>query len=311
MKAVIINKYGSADELKVVEMPIPSIKADEVLVKNYYTTVNPWDYKVRNGSMKFFTGNKFPKILGTESSGIIEEIGTNIHSFKKGDRVIAITGMKIGSYSEYIAISETAIAKLPDNVSFQQGATLPVVASTAYNALHQLGKLKKGDEVLINGAYGGVGIAAVQLAKLAGAKVTAVCGTNNIENVKALGADVIIDYTKQDIYMLNKQFDIVFDTVSTLDISKTKIIIKKGGIMINTLPTPKAMIAQLLSYFGSKKFKSFMNKPSPENIELLAKLVAENKLKVIFDKEYNLDELPEAHRYSETGKAKGKIIIKV
>lgn len=311
MKVVIIKKYGVANELQTVEMPKPSLKPNEVLVKNYYTSVNPWDYKVRNGSMKIFTGNKFPKILGTESSGVIEQMGSDVKGFKIGDRIIAITGVKIGSYAEYIAIPETFVAKLPDNVSFEEGTTLPVVASTAYNALHLLGKIKPHDEVLINGAYGGVGIAAVQLAKLAGAKVTAVCSTNNIKKVEALGVDTIIDYTKQNVYLLNKQFDIVFDTVSTLDFGKTKAILKKKGIMINTLPSPKGMLTQFFTSFGSKKFKSIMNKPTAENISILANLVANKKLKVIIDREYTLDELPKAHEYSETGKAKGKILIKI
>ncbi|WP_373551118.1 NAD(P)-dependent alcohol dehydrogenase [Haliscomenobacter sp.] len=311
MKAVIINKYGATNELKLVELPQPSIKPNEVLVKNHYTSVNPWDYKVRNGSMKIITGNKFPKILGTESAGVIEQVGHKVKDFKKGDRVIAIAGIKIGTYAEFVAIPESSVAKLPDNVSFGEGATLPVVASTAFNALHVLGKIKKGDEVLINGAYGGVGIAAVQLAKLAGANVTAICSTQNIKNVEALGANKVIDYTKENVYSTNQQFDIVFDTVSNLDFNKIKAILKKHGVMINTLPTPKAMLTQLITSFSAKKFKSINNNPTPENIALLAKLVAEKKLRVIVDREYTLDQLSEAHQYSETGKAKGKILVKI
>ncbi len=310
MKAVIINKYGSKDELKLVELPQPSIKPNEVLVKNHYTSVNPWDYKVRNGSMKIITGNKFPKILGTESAGVVEQVGNNVKDFKKGDRVIAITGIKIGSYAEYLALPASSVAKLPDNVSFEEGATLPVVASTAFNALHALGKIKAGDDVLINGAYGGVGIAAVQLAKLAGANVTAICSTQNTNNVAALGADKVIDYTKENVYSISQQFDIVFDTVSNLDFGKIKAMLKPQGVMINTLPTPKAMLIQLFTSFSAKKFKSINNNPTAENISLLAKLVADKKLRVIVDREYTLDQLPEAHQYSETGKAKGKILVK-
>lgn len=310
MKAVIINKYGSSDELKLVEVPQPTIKPNEVLVKNHYTSVNPWDYKVRNGSMRIITGSKFPKILGTESAGVIEQVGNQVKDFKKGDRVIAITGIKIGSYAEYIALPASSVAKLPDNVSFGAGATLPVVASTAYNALHALGKIKTGDDVLINGAYGGVGIAAVQLAKLAGAHVTAICSTQNINQVVSLGADKVIDYTQENVYALGQQFDIVFDTVSNLDFRRIKALLKPNGVMINTLPTPKAMLTQLLTSFSAKKFKSINNNPTSENITFLAKLVADKKLRVIVDREYTLDQLPEAHQYSETGKAKGKILVK-
>lgn len=311
MKAVTINKYGSADELKLVELPIPTPKSNEVLVKNIYTTINPWDYKVRNGSMKFMTGSKFPKILGSESAGVVEQVGDNVKGFKKGDNVIVVAGLKNGSYTEFIAVTEKNLTHLPENVSFQQGASLPIVGTTAYNALHNLAKIKAGDDILINAAFGGMGIAAVQLAKLAGANVTAVCSTENVENVNALGADVVVDYTKQDIYKLDKTFDFVFDTISVLDFDKVKAILKSDGVMISTLPTPKAMLKKLLTSFSSKKFKIIMNTPTADVIKILADLVAEVKLKVVFDKEFALNDLPNAHRYSETGKAKGKILVKI
>jgi NADPH:quinone reductase-like Zn-dependent oxidoreductase len=311
MKAISINKYGSVEELKMVELPIPTLKPNEVLVKNHYTTVNPWDYKVRNGSMKFMTGSKFPKILGSESTGVVEEVGANVKGFKKGDRVAVVAGLKNGSYTEYIAVPDTDAILLPENVSFQQGASLPIVGTTAYNALHQLAKIKAGDHILINAAYGGVGIAAVQLAKLAGAKVTAVCSTDYIENVKALGVDSVVDYTKQNIYALNQNFDLIFDTISVLDFDKAKAILKSNGVMINTLPTPKAMLKKVLTSFSSKKFNIIMNKPTADVIKTLLDLVAQSKLKVIFDKEFALEEMQKAHLYSETGKAKGKILIKI
>lgn len=312
MKAVIINKYGSANELVTVELPKPSIKPNEVLVKNHYVSVNPWDSMVRSGSMKLFTGSKFPKILGTESAGIVEEVGEQVRGFKKGDRVIATTGkIHIGSYSEYIAVPETSLAKLPDNVNFQSGATLPVAASTAYNSLHELANIKKGDEVLINGAFGGVGSAAVQVAKIAGATVTAVCSTRNVENVRLLGADHVMDYTKDDLYQHVEKYDIIFDTVNKMDFSKAKKTLKQGGIMVGTLPTLKAMTNQFRTSWSSKKFKAINNYPTAENISLLARFVAEGKLKVVIDREFSLDELPQAHQYSETGKVQGKIVVKI
>lgn len=310
MKSVIINKYGSANELQLAELPTPTLKSNEVLVENQYTCVNPWDTKVRNGSMKIFTGSKFPKVLGVEFAGIVSDIGTSVTKFKKGDRVAAVTGVKVGTYSEYIVLSESKIAKLPDQVSFKEGATFQV-ASTAYNSLHKLGKIKAGDNVLINGAYGGVGIMAVQLAKLAGANVTAICSTSNIENVKALGVDKVIDYTKQDISSLSGQYEILFDTVSKLDFKKVKHLLSPKGVMIFTLPTPKAILQQLLTIFSSKKYKAINNAPTVENIELLGNLMADGKLKVVFDREYSFNELPQAHQYIETERAKGKVMIKV
>lgn len=309
MKTVIINQYGSPDELKVVTMSRPELKPDEVLIKNVITTVNPWDCMVRSGSMKLFTGRKFPKILGTESSGIVEQMGSNVARFKKGDRVIAMTGLKTGSYAEYITIHQNSVVALPDNTSFEQGATLTVAASTAYNVLHELAKIKEGDKILINGAYGGVGTFAVQLAKLAGANVTAVCSTRYIDKVKELGADKVLDYTKENL-LSGQKYDSVFDTVSKLQFKQVKKILAPHGIMINTLPTPKAMVTQLWTSFQSKKFKTINNRPSAATIKILADLVANRQVKVIIDKEYLISQLPEAHKYIETGRAKGKVLIR-
>lgn len=311
MKAIIINKYGSTDELKLAEVQTPSVKPNQVLVKNYYTTINPIDYKARKGELKIFMKNKFPKILGFESAGTVEQVGQNVTSFKKGDRVMVMPGFKFGTYAEYVSIPENSVFKLPDNVTFQQGSTLTAAASTAYNGLYLTAKIKQGDEVLINGAYGGIGGNAVQLAKLAGAKVTGVCSTENIENVKALNADTVIDYSKQDVYAIGKQFDIVFDTVGKLDAGKVKRILKNGGVMVTTVSSFKVVLAMLFNVFSSKKIKSVWNKPKAEDMNILANLVAQQKLKVIIDREYSLEELAKAQIYSETGKAKGKILIKI
>jgi len=311
MKAVIINQYGSVNELKLADIPKPTAQPDEVLVKVHYSSINPWDYRVRNGSMKMFTGKKFPKILGVEAAGIIEKVGSNVNTFKKGDRVIVSTGIKNGSYTEYVSVHTSGVTRLPDDVSLKEGTTLPIVGTTAYNALYQIGSIKKGDKVLINGAYGGVGIMGVQLAKLAGAEVTAVCSTPSIDQVKQLGADHVVDYKKKSVYDIENQFDILFDTVGVLSFNKSKKLIKKGGVMINTLPTPKAMLTQLFSSGRSKKFKVINNKVQSDTVAKLARLVTQKELKIIIDKEYGLHELQAAHTYSESGRVKGKIVIKV
>jgi len=311
MKAIIINKYGSVDELKIAEVQMPSVKLNEILVKNYYTSINPLDYKARKGELKMFINSKFPKIFGAESAGIIEQVGNDVTSFKKGERVMIMPGFKFGTYAEYTSCPDNLVFKLPDNVTFQQGGSLTMVGGTAYCGLYLKGKIKQGDEVLINGAYGGIGSIAVQLAKLAGAKVTGVCSTENIENVKALHADTVIDYTKQDVYAVANKFDIVFDTVGKLDVGKIKGILKNGGVMVTTVPSFKVFLAMFLNIFSSKKIKSVINKPTVKMMTFLANMVAEQKLKIIIDREYNLEEISKAHTYSETGKAKGKIIIKV
>jgi NADPH:quinone reductase-like Zn-dependent oxidoreductase len=311
MKAISIQKYGKAGELKMVEIPVPVIKPDEILVKNYYTTINPMDYKARKGELKLFIKNTFPKILGVESSGIVEQVGVSVQNFKKGDRVMTMPSFKFGTDAEFSAISEKEVFALPDAVSFEEAAALPMAGGTAYCGLHQVGKIKQGDSVLINGAYGGIGSFAVQLAKLAGANVTGICSTENIENVKMLGADTVLDYTKQDIYTTGKQFDIVFDTVGKLTVSKVKKLLRTEGTYVTTVPTGMVFSMMLLNVFSSKKIKPVFNSSKLENMNILSQLVAQKKLKVIVDKEYTLEELSQAHEYSESGKAKGKILIKI
>lgn len=312
MESAIIDRYGSANELQISETPTPTLRPSEVLVRNYYTCINPMDTKVRAGQFKFFVGRKFPKILGVESAGVVEKIGENVTAFKKGDRVMVSQGFKFGGYAAYTVVSENSVFPLPDRVSFQEGATLTMAACTAFNGLYKAGKIKDGDEVLVNGAYGGVGSFAVQLAKLAGAKVTGVCSSENIENVKALNADSIIDYTEQDIYTIDKKYDLVFDAVGKLEAWKAKRLLKKDGRMVTTVAGFKQILFSIFfPIFSSKRFKMVWNNPTREQMALLSGLVKDQKLKVIVDREYALNEVSEAHKYSETGRAKGKILIRI
>ncbi|MGN6180874.1 MAG: NAD(P)-dependent alcohol dehydrogenase [Mucilaginibacter sp.] len=311
MKAVIINKFGPADELYLSEIPIPDIKGKEILVKNYYTTVNPMDCKVRAGQFKLFAGSRFPKVLGCESAGVVEKVGEGVTSFKKGDKVMAYTGFKFGTYAEYVAVNEKNVFRLSDKVNFKYGSSLPSAGCTAHNGLFKTARIRKGDNVLINGAYGGIGSIAVQLAKLAGATVTGVCSTENLENVRALHADYVIDYTVKDVYAFKNQFDIVFDTVGKLNVRQSKDILKNGGVFVTTVGSFSIMCAMMLNLFQSKKIKSIWNNPTQEELDFLSDRIYEQKLNVVTDREYQLTNLPEAHTYSETGKAKGKIFIKI
>ena len=197
MKAIVIQRYGPPDVLKVVELPTPTPKAGEVLIENKAISINPYDCMARNGDMKMLEGFRFPKILGGECAGEVVETGVGVNDFRKGDRVIAFTGRN-GAYREFVNLAATKCVALPDGVSFAEGASLPIAGTTAYDALHRLGKITSNQHVLIYGAYGSVGSFAVQIAKLAGAKVTAVCSTSSVEKVRALGTDDVIDYTKDN-----------------------------------------------------------------------------------------------------------------
>jgi NADPH:quinone reductase-like Zn-dependent oxidoreductase len=279
MKAISIERYSKANELKMVEIPAPSIQSHEVLVRNFYTTVNPMDYKARKGELKLFIKNTFPKILGVESSGIIEQVGEDVQNFTKGDRVMTMPAFKFGTDAEFSAISEKEVFPMPDGLSYEEAAALPMAGGTAYCGLHQIGKIKADDTVLINGAYGGIGTFAVQLAKLAGATVTGICGAENIENVKALKADSVIDYTAQDIYATGKQYDIVFDTVGKLKASKVKKLLRTGGVYITTVPSGILFSMILLNVFSTRKIKPVFNSANSENMNILAQLVAEKSSK--------------------------------
>lgn len=310
MKAIVIQRYGPPDVLEVVELPTPTPKAGEVLIENKAISINPYDCMARNGEVKMLEGFRFPKILGGECAGEVVETGVGVKHFRKGDRVIAFTG-RGGAYREFVTIPAAKCVALPEGVSFAEGASLPIAGTTAYDALHRLGKMKSSQNVLIYGAYGSVGSFAVQIAKLAGAKVTAVCSTSSVEKVKALGADVVVDYTRENFLDSSVRFDIVFDTPHVLPFGKTKKVLNESGILIGTMPSPMSMLTQMSTLFSKQKYKVIFADPTPEKIALLAGLVKEGKLKVIIDREYGFDELPQAHRYSETKRAKGKIIIRV
>lgn len=309
MKAVQIYKYGGLESLRHVDMPTPEIKPFELLVHNVVATVNPYDCMVRSGSMWFMEGFRFPKILGCESAGVVKEVGEKVKQFKVGDQVIVCTGRR-NAYAEYLAVTEGMVTRLPESLNYSEGASLPIAGSAAYDALHELGKIRSGQNVLIYGAYGSVGSFAVQLAKLAGAKVTGICSTSSLSEVEALGADEIIDYTTTNFRKLNRKFDIIFDTPSVLKFKGVKNSLTEAGTLIATLPSLDNMFNQLFSTKRGKKVKTVFAKPTIQKIDILSKLVQERKLKVIIDKEYPIEQIAEAHRYSETKRAKGKIIIK-
>jgi NADPH:quinone reductase-like Zn-dependent oxidoreductase len=199
MKAAVINGYGAPEVLQYTEVEKPQIKPNQMLVRVYASSVNPIDWKIRKGMLKVLTGNKFPMILGFDVSGEVVEVGTQVTQFKPGDSIYAhLNQLPGGAYAEYAAVAEKSAAAKPTNMSHEEAAAVPLAAMTALQAWRDEGNLKLGQKVLINGASGGVGTFAVQIAKVLGAEVTAVCGTRNLEMVKSLGADRLIDYKQQD-----------------------------------------------------------------------------------------------------------------
>lgn len=314
MKAVYIENYGNVNEFKTGERPEPVIKSSEVLIEVQAASVNPVDYKVRNGSVRVLSGNKFPKILGTDFSGIVANVGNNIKKFEIGDAVFGAVHVlfgKNGGNAEFAAAPESNLALIPEGLSFEEAAAIPVAGTTAYHNLKNL-NIQPGDKVLVNGASGGVGSFALQIAKLFGAETTAVCSEKNSDYVKMLGADHVIDYNKENFTQNGIKYKVIFDAHAHLKFGKIKNSLTNNGIMLTPLPSLGIIFHSLMSkIFGGKKTVIINANYSEENLSQMAEWIVENKLIVHIDKTFELEQLAEAHALLENVGVKGKIVVKI
>lgn len=318
MKAVVIRQFGPSEVMKIEEVGKPRISGDQVLIRVHYSSVNPVDWKIRNGSLRLLTGSRFPMRLGFDIAGEVIETGSSATRFKKGDRVFGMLHYRLrGAYAEYVCTDEDTIALIPENLDFKEAAAVPLAALTAYQALHYKGKIKDGKIVLINGASGGVGSFAVQIAGAAGALVTAVCGTENTELVRSLGARKVIDYREQDFTESNDRYDIIFDAVGGRSFFTVRKSLKASGRYITTLPNKSEdivsfFLTSLLPAFFAGKRSTYINvRPSASDLNNLSLLIKEKKVVPLIDRIFSLEEVAGAHEYSETGHARGKIVIKI
>ncbi|MEO1376677.1 MAG: NAD(P)-dependent alcohol dehydrogenase [Cyanobacteria bacterium J06635_10] len=311
MKAMVIRKYGGANVFEYEEVEAPKIKPSELLVKVHAAGVNPVDWKIRKGMLKIITGNKFPMILGFDLAGVVLEVGSQVRDFQVGDEIYGSLGVPGGAYAELAVIPQTVAALKPTNISFESAAALPVAALTALQSLREKANIQRSQSVLINGASGGVGIFAVQIAKALGAEVTGVCSSKNLDFVKSLGADSLIDYTQQDFTQIRAQYDIILDAVGKQTFDNCEKILKPKGVYVTTLPTlPNIVPIVLTNLFGTKKAKFILAQPNRADLLYLNELIETGKLRVVIDCIYPLQELAAAHTYSETERAKGKIVIR-
>jgi len=323
MKAMIYTKYGSPDvvELKDIEKPTP--KDNEVLVRVCATTVTATDSAFRKGEpfiTRAFTGLIKPKItiLGDMLAGEIEAVGQNVKLFKSGDQVFGSTGPGFGAHAEYICLPEDgALAIKPANMTYGEAAAVCDGALTALPFLRDKANIQRGQKVLINGASGSIGTVAVQLAKYFGAEVTGVCSTTNLELVKSLGADKVIDYTKEDFTKSGQTYDIIFDAVGKSSFSRCKSALTQNGVYLSTALT-MATLPQALwtSMIGGKKAMVAATglRPAGERAKdliFLKELIEGEKLKSVIDRRYPLEQIAEAHRYVDKGHKKGNVVITV
>lgn len=323
MKAVFYSEYGPPEvlHLKETEKPVP--KENEVLIKVHTSTVTATDCVFRRGEPKFsrlFTGITKPKnqVLGSEFAGEIEAVGNLVNSFQVGDKVVGTTP-GYGSYAEYICLQEnkSTIAKIPSNKNYEDAISCCDGFLTSLPFLRDKGKIQKGNKVLIIGASGSVGSAAVQLAKYFETEVTGVCSTSSIELVKSIGADNVVDYTKSDITKSDKTYDIIFDAVAKATFSDCKKILNTNGKFLEAGITLKVFPSVMLSsIFGNKKAMIMATGLRPpavrtKDLNLITALVESEKIKPVIDKIFPMEEIAEAHRYVDTGRKKGNVLIKI
>lgn len=331
MKAMIIEKYGKVP-LRPADVPIPDIGENEILAEIHAASINPLDSKIRDGTLKLLLNYKMPLILGNDFSGVVTKVGANVTRFNVGDEIYGRPRKSsIGTFAEYIAIHENDIALKPRNLSFEEAASVPLVGLTAYQALHDKLQLQKGQKILIQAGAGGVGNFAIQLAKLIGATVATTASEAGMNVVTSLGADEIINYQTEKFEDVLENYDAVLDTLGGEVLEKSFNVVKKGGQIVSLSGLPNARFAKedglgflktmLLSVASNKLTKlekkhdvqyTFMFvKESGEQLSEITKLIESGEIKPIIDRVFPFDDAEEAMNYSETGRAKGKIILKI
>lgn len=321
MKAIVYHNYGPPDVLKLEEVPKPAPGDDEVLVKVHAASVNAADWHLLTADIVLVRlmgmGLLKPKnpILGADIAGQVEAAGKNVKQFQPGDEVFGdISASGFGGFAEYVAVPESALALKPANLTFEQAAAVPLAAVTALQALRDDGKIQPGHKVLINGASGGVGTYAVQIAKALGAEVTGVCSTSKMEMVRSLGADHVIDYTQENFTQNGQQYDLILAANGYHPISDYRralapkgVYVMVGGSMTQMMQA--MLLGPLMSMTGDQKMGNMLAKPNQQDLVFLKELLETGKVVPVIDRSYPLHETPEAMRYLGEGHARGKIVI--
>jgi NADPH:quinone reductase-like Zn-dependent oxidoreductase len=320
VKAIVYHQYGAPAVLQCEEIEKPVAGDDEVLIKVRAASVNPLDWHFMRGVpylVRIAAGLRRPKItrLGVDVAGEVEAVGRNVTQFKPGDEVF---GSCRGAFAEYVCTSESALVVKPENMTFEQAASVPVAVFTALQGLRDRGQIKPGQKVLINGAAGGVGTLAVQIAKWFGADATGVCSTRNVDMVRSIGADRVIDYTQDDFTKSGQRYDLIFDCVGNHSLSACRRVLDpKGAYIVVGGPSSRWMIGLLarlikmvaLSRLSSQSLVMVLAKSSKEDLTLIRELMGAGKVTPVIDRRYGLCEVPEAIRYLEEGHARGKVVI--
>lgn len=321
MKAIVYRRYGSPEVLKFEEVERPTAADDEVLIKILSASVNPLDFHLMRGKpflIRAMSGLRRPKEigLGRDMAGRVEAVGRNVTGLKPGDEVF---GPCSGAFAEYGCAPESAMTAKPADVTFEQAACAPVAGLTALQGLRDKGKVRPGQKVLINGASGGVGSFAVQIAKSFGADVTGVCSTGNLDMVRSIGADRVIDYTKENFTWGEERYDVIIDCYATHSLSALRGVLTPKGIYVGVggpVGSTAVILADLIkqlafSSFVSQTFATLMTKHNADDLAIIGDLMRDGKVKPVIDRRYNLEDVPNAIRYMGEGHTRGKIVITI
>ena len=323
MKAIIQDQFGSPDVLELRDVDDPTVDAHEVLVRVRAAAPNPWDWHFMRGLPYIArpqAGWRKPKnhVLGSDVAGHVEAVGNDVTGFRPGDDVFGFVGH--GAFAEYVSVPQDVLALKPAGLSFEQAATVPLAATTALQGLRDRGALEPGERVLIVGASGGVGTFAVQIAKAFGAHVTGVCSTRNVELVESIGADEVVDYTKDDFTRGSEKYALIFQLAGMASPSACRRALTSNGRLVLSSgdsrgriigPVSRVIGAALLSPFVSQSLRTLSVQRSGEDLRFIGELIGAGKVSPVIDKIYPLRETPDAIRYLETGRARGKIVIAV
>lgn len=332
MKAFIVDRYGKKDNVRIGEMPDPALREDDVLVQIHAAGVNPLDSKIRGGEFKLLLPYRLPFVLGNDLAGVVVRVGSRVRRFKPGDEVYARPDAdRIGSFAELISIKENSLASKPKTITMEEAASVPLVGLTAWQALVEKADLKKGQKVLIHGGSGGVGTFAIQLAKYLGATVATTTSTANVDLVKKLGADAVIDYKKDDFEKILRDYDVVLNSLGAEMLEKSLQVLRPGGKLISISGPPDPdfakehgspwyleQIMRLLSFRIRKKAKrhrvsySFLfMRANGDQLREIASLIDSGIIKPVMDRVFPFESTQEALAYVEKGHAKGKVVVKM
>jgi NADPH:quinone reductase-like Zn-dependent oxidoreductase len=312
MRAIVINSYGSPEVLQLSSVADPEPGPQKLLIEVRAAGVNPIDWKIRKGNFRFITGRRFPRILGADIAGVVKKTGNKVAGFKPGDEVMAMVNIFAGNggYAELALADVKYTCSKPANLTFIEAAAVPGSGVTALQVLQNKAHLEEGTRLLINGASGGVGTYAVQIAKNLGARITAVCSGRNKDLVASLGADRVIDYTNADFTRQDHIYDVIFDAVGNLHFTACRRVLSAGGAFITIVPDAAKILFSLLTAFLPGKRCRFVSvMPKKHDLLWLKQKIEEQRLRVVLDRTYPLEKAGEAHAYMEKGHARGKVVL--